>query len=85
MGLEKVIMKQDKLIGYFIADQQSNFYQTETFSIILQAVQQQPRVLRMKEKQTRGGLRLLLTVDKVKTVDRAYEILNTILPVVEKV
>ena len=85
MGLEKVIMKQDKLIGYFISDQQSSFYQSATFSKILQAVQQQPRVLRMKEKQTRAGLRLLLTVDKVKTVDRAFEVLNSILPPVGKV
>ncbi|MBF4984116.1 transcription-repair coupling factor, partial [Nonlabens mediterrranea] len=85
MGLEKVIMKQNKLIGYFIADQQSDFYQTAAFTKVLQAVQQQPRVLRMKEKQTRGGLRLLLTVDKVKTVDRAFEVLDSIIPAVEKV
>ncbi|MGJ8683257.1 MAG: transcription-repair coupling factor [Nonlabens sp.] len=83
MGLEKVIMKQDKLIGYFISDQQSEFYQSDGFSKVLQAVQQQPKILRMKEKQTRSGLRLMLTVDKVKTVDRAFEILNAIIPVVE--
>lgn len=85
MGLEKVIMKQNKLIGYFIADQQSDFYQSESFSKILQAVQQQPKVLRMKEKQTRSGLRLILTVDGVKTVDRAFEVLNGIVPVKELV
>ena len=85
MGLEKVIMKQDKLIGYFIADQQSKFYQSDAFSKVLQAVQQQPKVLRMKEKQTRAGLRLLLSVENVKTVDRAYKILEAIIPVPEKV
>lgn len=85
MGLEKVIMKQNKLVGYFIADQQSDFYQSESFSKILQAVQQQPKVLRMKEKQTRGGLRLILTVDGVNTVDRAFEVLNGIVPVKELV
>jgi transcription-repair coupling factor (superfamily II helicase) len=35
----------------------------------------------MKEKQTRSGLRLLLTVENVRTVDRVYDILNAIMPV----
>lgn len=85
MGLEKVIMKQNKLIGYFISDQQSDFYQSAGFTKVLQAVQQQPRVLRMKEKQTRSGLRLMLTVDKVRTVDRAFAVLNAIIPIEETV
>ncbi len=32
IGLEKVVMKQGKLIGYFIADQQSGFYHTNAFT-----------------------------------------------------
>jgi transcription-repair coupling factor (superfamily II helicase) len=81
LGLEKIVMKQGKFIGYFISDQQSGFYQSESFSRVLKAVQTNPKVLRMKEKQTRSGLRLLLTVENVRTVDRVYDILNAIMPV----
>ena len=77
MGLEKIIMKQDRFIGYFIADQQSSFYSSPVFTKVLQAVQSQPRRLKMKEKQTRAGLRLLLTIEQIKTIDAAYDILNS--------
>jgi transcription-repair coupling factor (superfamily II helicase) len=32
MGIEKLIMKHGKLIGYFIKDQQSKFYQSDAFT-----------------------------------------------------
>ena len=76
MGLEKVVMKKGKLIGYFIADQNSSFYQSTTFGKVLQYVQMHPRIAKMTEKQTRNGLRLLLTFDKVDSVDKALEVLQ---------
>ncbi len=76
IGLEKVIMKQNKLIGYFISDQQSGFYQSPAFSKVLQFVQQNPTVCKMKEKNTRNGLRLLLTFEKVKSIDKALQVLQ---------
>ncbi|WP_298950850.1 transcription-repair coupling factor [uncultured Nonlabens sp.] len=81
LGLEKIVMKQGKFIGYFVSDQQSGFYQSESFGKVLKAVQNNPKILKMKEKQTRAGLRLLLTVENVKTVDRVYDILSVIMPV----
>ena len=39
MGLEKLVLKNKKLIGYFIQDQQSAFYQSEQFSRVLQFAQ----------------------------------------------
>ncbi|WP_445383304.1 transcription-repair coupling factor [Robiginitalea sp. IMCC43444] len=71
IGLEKVVMKQGKFIGYFISDQQSPFYQSARFNKVLQFVQLHPGKLRMKEKQTRNGLRLLLTMEGVTTIDKA--------------
>ena len=65
-------MKQGKLIGYFIADQQSVFYQTPAFTKVLQFVQGNPQLCKMKEKQTRNGLRLLLAFDGIRSVDRAF-------------
>ncbi len=79
LGIEKVILKQGKLIGYFINDQQSRFYQSTSFTKLLQYVQQNPRACKMKEKQTRNGLRLLLTFENIRTVEQALKALNPIL------
>ena len=76
IGLEKIVMKQGKLIGYFIADQQSRFYQSKAFTKVLQYVQTHPQRCTMKEKKTRSGLRLLLTFEKVTSVDKALKVLQ---------
>ena len=78
IGFEKVIMKQNKLIGYFIQDQQSSFYQSPNFTKVLQFVQTHSQVCKMKEKQTRNGLRLLLTFEKITSVKQALEALQPI-------
>ncbi|MDC8006017.1 transcription-repair coupling factor [Aureisphaera galaxeae] len=69
MGLERVVMKKGRFVGYFISDQQSDFYQTDTFGKILNVVQRYPQLVKMKEKQTRNGLRLLLTIENATKVD----------------
>ncbi|WP_394336009.1 transcription-repair coupling factor [Aurantibacter aestuarii] len=78
MGIEKVIMKQNKLIGYFLNDQQSAFYQSANFTKVLQYVQQNANKCKMKEKQTRAGLRLLLTFENIRTVKQALAVLKPI-------
>lgn len=79
LGMEKVIMKKGKLISYFINDQQSGFYQSPNFTKILKYVQTHPQSCKMKEKQTRNGLRLLLTFDNIKSVKNALQALQPIL------
>jgi transcription-repair coupling factor (superfamily II helicase) len=76
IGLEKVILKQGKLIGYFIADQHSIFYQTNIFTKVLQYVQSHRHKCTMKEKKTRNGLRLLLTFDKITSVESALQVMK---------
>ncbi len=73
IGLEKVVMKKGKLIGYFIADQQSEFYQSAAFTKVLQFVQSNPQKCKMKEKQTRNGLRLLLVFEGITSVEKALK------------
>jgi len=77
IGLEKIVMKKGKLIGYFIADQQSEFYQSKAFTNVLQFVQANPKKCKMKEKQTRNGLRLLLVFEGITSVEMA---LNALAP-----
>ena len=76
MGLERVVMKQGKFVGYFIADQQSGFYQSDAFNKVLQFVQSQSGLVKIKEKQTRTGLRLLLSFEHVKSVKQALVVLD---------
>jgi len=76
IGLEKIVMKNSKLIGYFISDQQSDFYQSNTFTKVLQFVQTHAHLCKIKEKKTRNGLRLLLVFEKISTVDNALKALQ---------
>ena len=78
MGIEKLIMKQGKMIGYFVHDQQSGFYQSEAFTNVLKFVQMNASKCKMKEKQTRKGLRLLVTFDKIKSTKQALAALSNI-------
>ena len=78
LGLERVLMKKGKLIGYFISEQQSRFYQSESFTKVLNFVQANPRKVKMKEKQTRNGLRLLLSFENINTVEKALNALKQI-------
>ncbi len=73
IGIEKLVMKQGSLIGYFIQDQQSGFYQTENFSKVLQFVQQNATTCKMKEKKTRNGLRLLIRFENITSTTQALK------------
>lgn len=76
MGIERLILKNGKMTGYFIADQQSKFYQSEAFHQILLWVQKNPNLCKMSEKQTRNGLRLVLSFEKITSVKKALEALS---------
>ena len=78
LGLERLILKKGKMIGYFVSDQQSTFYQTETFTRVLKFVQFNSSICKMKEKETKLGLRLLLTFNAINSVDTALSTLQKI-------
>ncbi len=76
VGIEKLVMKKGKMIGYFVSDQQSDYYQSSKFRKVLQFVQKYSNLCQMKEKQTPNGLRLLLTFENVKSTKRALELME---------
>ncbi len=78
MGLERVIMKQNKLIGYFIANQESDFYKSQAFTKVLTYAQTHPGKVTIKEKQTRNGLRLIISFDEIKNVTCALQALHAV-------
>ena len=78
LGIEKLILKQHRMVGYFIQDQSSAFYQSPIFHQIIQFVQNNTQVCKIKEKQTRQGLRLLISFDQVHTVSQALSVIKPI-------
>ncbi len=79
LGLEKLVLKKGKLLGYFVADQQSAFYQSDTFTGILRYVQSHPGSGRLKEKKTRNGLRLIWVFEHVDSVEKALRAFEPLL------
>ena len=78
LGLERIILKQKRMLGYFVSDQQSDFYQTENFTRVLNYLKKNPTTCVMKEKQTKNGLRLLITFIRIDSVSNALKVLNKI-------
>ena len=78
MGIEKLVMKNGKMTGYFIADQNSPFYQSAHFQKLLLFVQRYPDKCRMQEKETRNGLRLLLIFENINSVYQALKVMQMI-------
>ena len=72
LGIERIILKNKKMICYFISDQQSPFYQSEAFTNVLSYVQSHPNKCKMKEKNGKLSLSFenISTVAKAKTVIR---------------
>ena len=75
LGMERIILKNQKMVCHFISNPQSPFYQSPTFGKVLQYVQTHHQTCRMKE----GNNKLSLTFEKVKTVKKAKEILIGVL------
>lgn len=74
LGIEKLILKNKKLVLYFISDQDSAFYQSPQFSKVLQFVQTQPLSCKMKEDKNKLSLRF----EKIGNIKKASETLALI-------
>ncbi len=70
LGIEKIIFKENKLIVYFVSNQDSPYYRSAVFTAILSYLQAQHKNAKMKEKN--GKLSLVLTsvanITDVKTI-----------------
>ena len=79
LGFEKIVLKNQKLVGFFVSDQESRFYQSKHFSKVLQYVQAHPQTCTVKEKQMRVGLRLLMSFSNINSVQQGLDALKPIL------
>jgi transcription-repair coupling factor (superfamily II helicase) len=78
IGVEKLVLKKNRMICYFLSNQQSDFYNSTVFTKVLQFVKNNPTTCVMKEKETKSGLRLLLTFIHINSVDKALAELQKI-------
>ncbi len=67
MGIERVILKSNKMIVHFISDNTSLFYKTSKFQTILINMQKLGNNCRMQEKNDK----LTLSIESVKSVKQA--------------
>ena len=74
LGFEKIVLKNKLMIGYFISNHLSYYYRTPLFTHVLDYIQYHPRDFKVKEQNEK----LILTVEKVKTVQQAIELLTRI-------
>ena len=73
-GFEKLVIKGGKMIGYFISKKESPYYQSTTFTSVLNFIQTNPKDCVMNERNDK----LRLVFENVKTVAKAIENLKRI-------
>ena len=72
LGLEKIIIKNGILIAFFITNQMSAYYRSDTFSDILKKISQENRIFELK--QTESKLRIISR--NIDSISKAYETLK---------
>ncbi|HHN48653.1 MAG TPA: transcription-repair coupling factor [Bacteroidales bacterium] len=81
IGFEKILLKNNVMVCYFISNPESGYFGSEKFSAVLNFVQANPRACRMKE----SGNRLSLTFAEVDDVGGALYWLNQLTQLVPQI
>lgn len=71
LGFEKLVLKNNQIIAHFISEKNSEYYHSRTFAKILNFVQHNPRLFRMKE----GSDKLTLTAGPMEKIDDIRDLL----------
>lgn len=72
IGFEKLVLKSGKMIGYFVSQENSPFYQSEKFSHILDFIKHNPSLGKMYEKEKS----LRMSFDHVVELKKAIHLLT---------
>jgi transcription-repair coupling factor (superfamily II helicase) len=68
-GIEKLILKQDRMVCHLVSNQQSPFYQSANFTKLIRYIQDNPRRAALKETPER----LSLSIANVKSIAAALD------------
>jgi transcription-repair coupling factor (superfamily II helicase) len=72
IGIEKLILRNHLMTGYFLSNEASPYYQSEIFTAVLKYVQTHSSTCRMKE----GSGKLTVTFQNVRSVSNALKVLR---------
>ena len=72
LGIEKIVLKNKKLLCYLVSNQKSRFYQSNQFHFIVQYVQKNPAKTQMKERKER----LYIVFEGVETLEEVLGIIE---------
>lgn len=75
IGFEKLMLKNNRMSGYFIQNQNSPYYQSETFTKVLKFVQMNMRICKMKESKGK----LTLSFENIKSINDAIIALKPVI------
>jgi transcription-repair coupling factor (superfamily II helicase) len=71
LGCEKIMLKQGRMTLFFVSQQDSPYYQSETFDHILNYVAQNPRRCQFREQNGRRSM----VISNIPTVEDAVKLL----------
>jgi transcription-repair coupling factor (superfamily II helicase) len=75
LGFEKIILKNGKMLAYFVSNQQSSYYNSRRFGSILEYIQTSGRGFQRVQKPNS----LFIKCEKVPTVKKAVDLLQEML------
>ena len=76
IGFEKVVLKNNRMVGFFIAKQDSPFYESPAFHRVIDFMKQQPHAARLKETP---GNKLTMVFDRVGHLTDALQVCKKII------
>ena len=74
-GIEKIVLKQNKLVCYFVSNQENPFYRSANFAKMIRYSQDHPSTVHLKETKDR----LSMVCDGVGSIQQAIEKISQLL------
>ncbi len=70
LGFERIVMKNNVMLVYFVGNQQSPYYSTVTFANILNYINSSPKNMQVTEQNRK----LLLKIKGIDTIEKGYNV-----------
>ena len=80
LGFEKITLKNNKMLAYFLSKQDSEYYNSSMFKAVLSYAQKTPKQSNLKEQNNK----LWLTIENIKSVDEAIVVFEKITSMIVK-
>ena len=76
IAIERAVIKNNQFVGYFINDKNNPFFNSPIFSSLISKIQTLNKIVSIKEKETKKGLRLLLIINNIKNIKNLNKLIN---------